>query len=80
MMYNQYRFVKMCGTESGKGFELWAWIMWTVLIVGMIVIGSHSIGQLSAHNKYIHTIDAMVKQYEVGCEKPPKFSNVEVKK
>lgn len=71
MIYQRYRMI-----EVSTGFELWAWIMWTVLIVGMIILGSHSIGQLSAHDKYIYTVDAMVKQFEAGCEKPAKFKTV----
>lgn len=78
MIYNKYKFRQNYYTDEGQ--ELWIWIMWTVFIVGMIVLGSYSIGQLSAHDKYIYLVNGMVKQYEAGCEKPPVFKNVPVKK
>lgn len=80
MLDKRYSFVKSCGTESNVGVELWLWIMWIVGMVVVFGIASHAIGQLEAHNKYIYTVDAMVKQFESGCEKPPEFINVPIKK
>lgn len=71
MIYKRYRMI-----ETSAGFELWLWVMWIVGMVVVFGIASHAIGQLSAHDRYIHTIDAMVKQFEAGCEKPAKFKTV----
>ena len=76
MFYKRYRFHKYNGTKQGH--ELWIWIMWAVLILGIIVICSYSIGKLSAHNKYINLVNGMVKQYEFGCEKIPKGITVPI--